>query len=194
MQNVLVNGGESRQRTGKNGQKWAPRQCVNNSNPSRKGSDVHNTGPGIMIMTCDVQFTPLHTPTGKRTGLRTQRERERERERPPAMRRYDLRFVAITQTQRCGPGTATHTHVWEGGGGGAHGTRGVPVFASHSAITLGTLTIHGSRFFEGTFARHAPGAPGIQINVPAIYPNALPLSYRAWGALFTIAKAQVIPA
>ena len=45
--------------------------------------------------------------------------------------------------------------------------------------------------FEGMFARRAPG---IQINVPAIYPNALPPSYRAWGALFTIAKAQVIHA
>ena len=37
----------------------------------------------------------------------------------------------------------------------------------------------------------APGAPGIQINVRAIYPNALPLSYCSWGALFTPAKAQV---
>ena len=37
-----------------------------------------------------------------------------------------------------------------------------------------------------------PGAPGIQINVPAIPPNALPPSYRAWGALFTIAKAHLI--
>ena len=36
-----------------------------------------------------------------------------------------------------------------------------------------------------------PGAPGIRINVLVIDPNALPPSYRAWGALFTIAKAQV---
>ena len=47
---------------------------------------------------------------------------------------------------------------------------------------------------EETFARRAPGARSIQINVPAIYPNALPLSYRAWSALFTIAKAQDIHA
>ena len=28
---------------------------------------------------------------------------------------------------------------------------------------------------EGTFARRAPGAPGIQINVPVVHPHALPL-------------------
>ena len=39
---------------------------------------------------------------------------------------------------------------------------------------------------EVTFARCVPGN---QINAPAIYPNALPPSYRAWGALFTIANA-----
>ena len=44
---------------------------------------------------------------------------------------------------------------------------------------------------EGTFAWCVPG---IQINAPASYPNALPPSYRAWGALFAIAKAQVIQA
>ena len=37
-------------------------------------------------------------------------------------------------------------------------------------------------------------APGIQINVLVIYRNALPPSYRAWGALFTIAKARIIHA
>ena len=47
---------------------------------------------------------------------------------------------------------------------------------------------------ERTFARCMPDAPGIQINVPATYPNAFPMSYRAWGALFTIAKAQTIHA
>ena len=44
---------------------------------------------------------------------------------------------------------------------------------------------------QGAFSRRAPG---IQINVPAISPNAFPLSYRAWGALFTVAEAHVIHA
>ena len=44
---------------------------------------------------------------------------------------------------------------------------------------------------EGMYARRAAGAPGIQINVPATDPNALPPAYRACGALFTITKAQV---
>ena len=39
-----------------------------------------------------------------------------------------------------------------------------------------------------------PGAPSIQINILAIYPNALPPSYRACGALLKIAKAQYIHA
>ena len=29
---------------------------------------------------------------------------------------------------------------------------------------------------EGMLAPRAPGTPGIQINIPAIYPNALPLN------------------
>ena len=41
---------------------------------------------------------------------------------------------------------------------------------------------------------HGRCAPSIQISVPAIHPNALPPPYRAWGALFTMAKAQAIHA
>ena len=62
--------------------------------------------------------------------------------------------------------------------------RGCATFPSSTGLTI----IHAA---EGTFAQ---GATGIQINIPAIYPIALPLSYQAWGALFKIAKAQVIHA
>ena len=31
------------------------------------------------------------------------------------------------------------------------------------------------------FAQRVPAAPGIQINIPTIYPNALLPSYRIWG-------------
>ena len=48
-----------------------------------------------------------------------------------------------------------------------------------------------AKHLEGTFARHTPG---IHFKAPAIYSNALPLSYQALGALFTIAKAQLIHA
>ena len=41
---------------------------------------------------------------------------------------------------------------------------------------------------------HREGCQVIQVDVPTIYPNALPPSYRAWGALFTITKAQPIHA
>ena len=41
--------------------------------------------------------------------------------------------------------------------------------AGPPALTFGTET-----GYEGTFARRAPGEPGIKMNVPAIYHNALP--------------------
>ena len=42
--------------------------------------------------------------------------------------------------------------------------------------------------------QHIRNGGGIQINLPAIYSNVLPPSYRAWVALFTVAKTQVIHA
>ena len=46
-------------------------------------------------------------------------------------------------------------------------------FVGISLTILGGVLVGGaSRPTEGTFARRAPGAPGMQINVPAIYPNA----------------------
>ena len=63
--------------------------------------------------------------------------------------------------------------------------RGTGLIARTAVLILGSTTgiptgsiecslvvyMHG---IEGTFARHAPGAPSIQMNVPAIYHNALP--------------------
>ena len=60
-----------------------------------------------------------------------------------------------------------------------------------SPFTPTPTLLRFGRTLEGAFARRAPG---IQINDPAICTNALPLSYQAWGGLWTIAKAQVIPA
>ena len=74
---------------------------------------------------------------------------------------------------------------------GSSPSRFVPAFIT---VQIVTHSIRLSLDNEGTIARHPPGAPGIQINVPAMHPNALPPSYQAWCALFTIAKAHVIHA
>ena len=45
---------------------------------------------------------------------------------------------------------------------------------SHMGGVLARQRLRSCRSCEGTFGWHAPGAPGIQINGPAIDPNALP--------------------
>ena len=61
------------------------------------------------------------------------------------------------------------THCREGtwGGGGALAAVGARC-GSHSVADP-----------EGTFAQRAPGAPGIQMNAPAMYHNALPPKHHS---------------
>ena len=69
------------------------------------------------------------------------------------------------------------------------------VFVPRMIVAPFPLEIQTNRpTFSEAERERLPGVPGIQINVLAICPNALPPSYPAWGALFTIAKAQVIHA
>ena len=72
----------------------------------------------------------------------------------------------------------------------AHWRQNITHLRSSGAAPRGR---RGNIHWEGMFARCAPSAPRIQINVPAIHPIAPP-SYRTWGALSTIAKAQVMHA